>query len=93
LEEEFRPTFKRAVDKNVFDLVGKTKETIRGHDALDVLDLNTNKDERCMARNSRETGIVIFTCATNLKCLSDQIKDIFIDSTSCFTSTFFSSLS
>jgi hypothetical protein len=51
------------------------------HNAFDVLDLNTNKDERFMARNSRETGIVIFTCVTNLKCLSDQIKDIFIDGT------------
>jgi hypothetical protein len=34
-----------------------------------------------MARNSRETGIVIFTCVTNLKCLSSQIKEIFIDGT------------
>ena len=51
------------------------------HDALDVLDLNTNKDERFMARNSRETGIGIFTCVTNLKCLSSQIKEIFIDGT------------
>jgi hypothetical protein len=51
------------------------------HDALDILDLNTNKDERFLARNCRETGIVIFTCVTNLKCLSDQIKEIFIDST------------
>ena len=57
----------------------KNREDV--HDALDVLELNTNKDERFLARNSRETGIMIFTCVTNLKCLSDQIKEIFIDST------------
>jgi hypothetical protein len=39
------------------------------HDALDILDLKTNKDERFLARNSRETGIMIFTCVTNLKCV------------------------
>ena len=36
------------------------------NDSLDILDLNTNKDERFLARNSRETGIVIFTCVTML---------------------------
>ena len=32
------------------------------HDALDVLDLNTNKDEHFMARNSRETGSDLYVC-------------------------------
>ena len=67
--------------------LSKNREDV--HDALDILDLNTNKDERFMARNSRETGIVIFTFVTNLKCLSDQIKDIFIDGTfKCFPKFF-----
>jgi hypothetical protein len=50
-EEEFRPTFKRAVDKNVFDLVGKTFQIC-----------STRKDNNaCFPRISSHTALV-FVC-------------------------------
>jgi hypothetical protein len=51
LEEEFRAIFKRAVDKNFFDLVGKTFQIC-----------NTRKDHNaCFPRISSQKALV-FVC-------------------------------
>jgi hypothetical protein len=51
------------------------------HDAIDKMDIKTNKDEPFVLHNDRETGIIIFSCTSNLRCLCNEVQEIFIDGT------------
>jgi hypothetical protein len=41
----------------------------------------TNKDESFVLHNDRETGIIIFSCTSNLRCPCNEVQEIFIDGT------------
>jgi hypothetical protein len=49
------------------------------HDAIDKMDIKTNKEEPFVLHNDRETGIIIFSCTSNLRCLCNEVQEIFID--------------
>jgi hypothetical protein len=56
----------------------KSKDEV--HDAIDK-DIKTNKDESFVLHNDRETGIIIFSCTSNLRCPCNEVQEIFIDGT------------
>jgi hypothetical protein len=62
------------------------------HEALKSINLNTNKDESFMMVNDQENGIIVFTCNSNLTCLSNDISDIFVDGTFKYCTKFFHQL-
>ncbi|CAC5397336.1 unnamed protein product [Mytilus coruscus] len=51
------------------------------HETLRQIHLNTNKTESFTLVNDFDSGIVIFSCFTNLECLCNEMTDIFIDGT------------
>ena len=52
------------------------KSKLEVHEALEGLNLQTNKNENFTLVNDAESGIVIFSCNTNLKCLCNAMCDI-----------------
>ena len=52
------------------------KSRLEVHEALEGLNLQTNKNENFTLVNDAESGIVIFSCNTNLKCLCNEMCDI-----------------
>lgn len=65
------------------------KSRLEVHEALEGLYLQTNKNESFTLVNDAESGIVIFSCNTNLKCLCNEMCDIFIDGTFKYCPKFF----
>ena len=43
--------------------------------------ISKHKDEPFVLHNDRETGIIIFSCTSNLRCLCNEVQEIFIDGT------------
>ena len=65
-------------ERRELPLLPKSKDEV--HDAIDK-DIKTNKDESFVLHNDRETGIIIFSCTSNLRCPCNEVQEIFIDGT------------
>lgn len=57
----------------------KNREEV--HIALNSMDTTTSKGEEFVIENNPDTGIVIFSCATNLEFLVNSAEEIFVDGT------------
>ncbi|CAG2237703.1 unnamed protein product [Mytilus edulis] len=57
------------------------KSRLEIHETLRQMDLNTSKTESFTLVNDLDSGIVIFSCFTNLECLCNEMTDIFRDGT------------
>ena len=62
-----------------FPTLPKSRENV--HDALDVMELETNKKEKFCLLNSKEHGIIILSCNSNLLALCTKVSEIFVDGT------------
>ena len=59
------------------------------HTALDRMTIETSKSENMCLINDQESGIIIFSCTSNLRVLCTQVEEIFIDGTfKCCTKLF-----
>lgn len=56
------------------------KNRMETHECLKDITIETNKGEQFLAHNDAESGIIIFTCNSNLQCMCD-VDDVFIDGT------------
>jgi hypothetical protein len=61
------------------DLLPKSREDV--HTALDGMTIETSKSENICLINDQESGIIIFSCTSNLRVLCTQVEEIFIDGT------------
>lgn len=52
------------------------KSRLEVHEALEGLNLQTNKNESFTLVNDAESGIMIFSCNTNLKCLCSEMCEL-----------------
>jgi hypothetical protein len=52
------------------------KSRLEVHEVLEGLNLQTNKNESFTLVNEAESGIVIFSCNTNLKCLCNEMSGL-----------------
>jgi hypothetical protein len=57
----------------------KSREDV--HTALDGMTIETSKSENMCLINDQESGIIIFSCTSNLRVLCTQVEEIFIDGT------------
>ncbi|CAG2218811.1 unnamed protein product [Mytilus edulis] len=69
------------------------KSRLEIQETLRQMDLNTSKTESFTLVNDLDSGIVIFSCFTNLECLCNEMTDIFIDGTFKSCPKFFYQLS
>ena len=67
----------------------KSREDV--HTALDGMIIETSKSENMCLINDQESGIIIFSCTSNLRVLCTQVEEIFIDGTFKCCAKFFSS--
>jgi hypothetical protein len=51
------------------------------HNSMEVLELQTNKNEQFCLTNSKEHGIIILSCGSNPEALCQTTNEIFIDGT------------
>jgi hypothetical protein len=61
------------------------------HDALDAIEITTNKNEQFLLFNDRNSNIVMFSCRTNLTFLS-KLDTIYVDGTFRCCPKFFTQL-
>lgn len=65
--------------RKVYPVLPKTRQEL--HQALNSMTTSTNKGEDFILENSPEKGLVILSCATNLKFLTNTADEIFVDGT------------
>ena len=51
------------------------------HAAITKIDTMTSKQENVVIVNAQDSGIVIFSTASNVACLCNDVEDLFIDGT------------
>ena len=68
----------------------KSREEV--HNCMEVLELQTNKNEQFCLTNSKEHGIIILSCGSNPDALCQTTNEIFIDGTFKFCSKYFEQL-
>ena len=59
---------------------------------MEVLELQTNKNEQFCLTNSKEHGIIILSCGSNLEVLCQTTNEIFVDGTFKFCPKYFEQL-
>jgi hypothetical protein len=68
----------------------KSREDV--HTALDGMTIETSKSENMCLINDQESGIIIFSCTSNLRVLCTQVEEIFTDGTFKSYAKFFEQL-
>jgi len=59
---------------------------------MEVIELQTNKNEQFCLTNSKEHGIIILSCGSNLEVLCQTTNEIFVDGTFKFCLKYFEQL-
>ena len=82
-EEHLQTSNLRCVSKAIYRKRRKThpplpKSRQETHESLAKMNIETNKFEIFLHVNDEETGIIIFTCSTNIACLC-SVEQVFMD--------------
>ena len=75
--------------RKLMPCIPKSKQDV--HESLPDFNTQTSKEESFVLYNDAETGIIIFSCNTNLQCLAD-VSDVFMDGTFKCCPKFFAQL-
>ena len=59
------------------------------HNAIELMDTRTSKDEEFVITNDVPSGLIIFFCSSNLEFLTNSAEEIFVDGTFRFCPKFF----
>ena len=65
----------------------KSREDV--HNAIALMDTRTSKDEEFVIMNDVPSGLIIFSCSSNLEFLTNSAEEIFVDGTFRFCPKFF----
>ena len=65
----------------------KSREDV--HNAIELMDTRTSKDEEFVITNDVPSGLIIFSCSSNLEFLTNSAEEIFVDGTFRFCPKFF----
>jgi hypothetical protein len=58
------------------------------HNAIELMDTRTSKDEEFVITNDVPSGLIIFSCSSNLEFLTNSAEEIFVDGTFRFCPKF-----
>ena len=59
------------------------------HNAIELMDTRTSKDEEFVITNDVPSGLIIFSCSSNLEFLTNSTEEMFADGTGDFVPNLF----
>ena len=65
----------------------KSREDV--HNAIELMDTRTSKNEEFVITNDDPSGLIIFSCSSNLEFFTNSAEEIFVDGTFRFCPNFF----
>jgi hypothetical protein len=72
--------------RNIHSSLPKSREDV--HNAIELMDTRKSKDEEFVITNDVPSGLIIFSCSSNLEFLTNSAEEIFVDGTFRFCPKF-----